>query len=91
MRNEQRKEGDYYKIGSARQPTTADNGILTRWEDELDCRNYPPSSRSCTGRKSFVDTGGENSTHIEEELQRDDNKTSEGCWNNLRLVCAVSE
>lgn len=45
-----------------------------------------PSSGSRTSRESLVDTGCEERTRIEEELQRDDGKSSKRGGHDLGLI-----
>ena len=62
--------------------------LLTDWEDELNARDRFPSQTVGSGGKGLVDARGNDGPGVEEELQRDDDETTDRDWDNLGLVCA---
>jgi hypothetical protein len=61
---------------------------LTEGEDELDaCDSFPAHTIGSSG-ECLVYTGGNDSSSVEEQLQRDDHETTERSRDNLRLVGA---
>lgn len=59
---------------------------LTNGKGKLNAGDRLPSYRADIGRKGSIDTGSDNGTGIEEELQRYHDETSEGSRDNFGLV-----